>query len=329
MRNYSKEFRKILQKPGLVVRPAVYDALSAVVAEKVGFPLLGTTGYGIAASLIGKPDVGLVSFGEMLNHVRGICHAVNVPVSADVDTGYGNAVNAYWTTKNFIWSGASGLQMEDQVWPKRCGHMVGKQIISKEEMAGKIRACVKARNEENPEFVITARTDARSVAGLEEAIERGKTYAKAGADCIYVEAPQSLQEVQSLLKSIPAPLAFNIIEGGRTPPYELEELESIGVKIVSFPLTCMYAATRAMLDVFTTLKETRDYRQYAEKVVSWNDFNDLIGLQEMRKLEIEFTPRQSLETIYGTSNMQEIVEKEKNQTARKWSSNHQRKKAAR
>jgi len=319
MRNYSKEFRKLLEKPGMVVRPGVYDALSAVVAEKIGFPLLGTTGYGIAASLIGKPDVGLVSYGEMLNHVREICHAVNIPVNADVDTGYGNAVNAYWTTKNFIWSGASGLQMEDQVWPKRCGHMAGKQIISKEEMAGKIRACVKARNEESPEFIITARTDARAVAGLEEAIERGKTYAEAGADCIYVEAPQSIQEIQTLLQRIPAPLAFNIIEGGRTPPYKLQELESSGVKIVSFPLTSMYAATKAMLDALTTLKQTRDYHQYEKKIVSWNDFNTLVGLQEVRKLEIEFSPGKQLETMYGTSNMQEIVEKEKDQTAKKWS----------
>lgn len=302
----------------MILRPAVYDALSAILAEKVGFKYVATTGYGISASLIGKPDIGLVSFGEMLNRVGTISHAVHIPVTADVDTGYGNALNAYWTAKNFMWAGASGIQIEDQVWPKKCGHMLGKQIIPKEDMVAKVKACVKARDEEDHDFVVVARTDARLVAGLEETIARGLSYAEAGADCVYVEAPQSLKEVQSLVKSIPAPIAFNILEGGMTPPFELHELESLGVKIVSFPMTCLYAATKAMLDVLTILKETGDYSRYLEKIVSWNDFNAIIGLPEIRKLEFEFLPEQELRATYGTSDADQISRKEQENAQGVW-----------
>ncbi len=210
------------------------------------------------------------------------------------------------------------MQIEDQVWPKRCGHMLGKQIIPKEEMIGKIKACVKARNEENPDFVITARTDARGIAGLDEAINRGQSYAKAGADCIYVESPQSLEEVELLVKRIPAPVAFNMIEGGRTPPFKLDELEHTGVRIVSFALTCLFAATKAMLDVLTLLKTTRDYTKYSEKVLSWNDFNEIIGLPEMRKMEFELFSRDDLIAAYGTDNIDQITRQEREGTEKVW-----------
>lgn len=188
----SKELRKMLKEPGLIIRPGVYDALSAKIAELAGFKLLLMTGYGVSATKIGEPDVGLVSFGEMIQRATEICHAVRVPVIVDADTGYGNAINVYRTTKEVILTGAAGIQIEDQVWPKRCGHMFGKQIISAEEMVGKIRAAVDARNEVDPDFVIGARTDARSVAGFDEVLRRAKMYADAGADYIYVETPQSL-----------------------------------------------------------------------------------------------------------------------------------------
>jgi methylisocitrate lyase len=237
----STAFRRLFDETGMIIRPCAYDALSALLMEKAGFEVVGTTGYGISASAIGQPDMGLVSFGEMLERIRMITNSVSIPVDADIDTGYGNALNVYWAVKNFAWVRAAGVRVEDQTWPKRCGHMAGKEIIPKDEMVHKIEAAIEARDEEDPDMIIGARTDARSVAGLEKAIERGIAYAKAGADYVYVEAPQSLEEVELLVKRIPAPVAFNLIPGGRTPPFPMEELETRGVKYVcahGLPLRC-------------------------------------------------------------------------------------------
>ena len=217
MKSRAKAFRKLLEGDKLFMRPCAYDALSAVLIEQAGFEVIGTTGYGIAASLVGQPDIGLVGYAEMLERSRTIVNAVKIPVDVDVDTGYGNALNTYWTVKNFARVGAAGVRIEDQEWPKRCGHMVGKSLVSGGEMLGKIRAAVKARDEEDKDMIIGARTDARSITSFEETVERAKSYAEKGADYVYVEAPQSLDEVEKLVKRIPAPLAFNVIPGGKTP----------------------------------------------------------------------------------------------------------------
>ncbi len=168
--NKSKVFRQLLEQPGLTLRPCAYDALSAILIERSGFKLLGTSGYAISASSIGQPDLGLISFGELLERARNIINSVSIPVDVDGDTGYGNALNVYWTVKNYIWIDAAGLRIEDQTWPKRCGHMSGKSIISKEEMVHKIKAAVRARNEETSDMVIGARTDARAIEGFEKTI---------------------------------------------------------------------------------------------------------------------------------------------------------------
>ena len=191
--------------------------------------MVGTTGYGISASLTGQPDMGFVDFSAMLERTRSIVNSVSKPVDTDIDTGYGNALNVNWVTKNFIRIGAASIRIEDQEWPKRCGHMEGKSIIPKKDMIRKVKSAAKARKEEDSNIVIGARTDARSVAGTEETINRSKAYASAGADYIYVEAPQTLEEVERLKEEIPIPLAFNIIPGGRTPPFEIKDLEEIGV----------------------------------------------------------------------------------------------------
>lgn len=185
----SKIFRQLLERPGLLLRPCGYDALSALLIEKAGFRLMGTSGYAISASAIGQPDLGLISFGELLERARNICNCVSIPVDIDADTGYGNALNAYWTAKNYIWIDAAGIRIEDQTWPKRCGHMSGKSIISREEMTSKIRAAIRARDEEGSDLVIGARTDARAIEGFDKTIERAVAYADAGADYIYVECP--------------------------------------------------------------------------------------------------------------------------------------------
>ncbi len=174
----------------MFMRLCSYDALSAILIEQAGFEVIGTTGYGITASLVGQPDIGLVGYAEMQERSRTIVNIVGLPVDVDVDTGYGNAMNVYWTVQNFSQVGAAGVRVEDQKWPKRCGHMAGKSIVSSDEMLGKIRAAVKACDEEEPEMIIGARTDARSIASFEETVKRAESYAKAGADYVYVEAPR-------------------------------------------------------------------------------------------------------------------------------------------
>ena len=309
-REKAKTFRNYLQREGVVtLRPCAYDALSAILIQRASFEVVGTTGYGIAASLIGQPDIGLVGFHEMLERVRTIVGAVSLPVDVDIDTGYGNALNVYWTVKNFARIGAAGVRLEDQVWPKRCGHMAGKKIIPTEEMVQKIKAAIKARDEENPDMVIGARTDARSVAGLQEVIARGVAYAEAGADYIYVEAPETLEEVETLVKRIPAPIAFNIIPGGRVPPFKLQELAQIGVRYLSVPMVCLYPATKAMQQALAALKEG-DLAGMAELGVSWAEFNELVNLSAWRKLELELLPEEELKSRYGTTDVETIVRKE-------------------
>lgn len=314
----SEAFRRLLKRPGTVIRPCAYDALSAVLIERAGFEVVGTSGYGISASYIGQPDIGLVSFGEMLENVRTITNSVSIPVDADIDTGYGNALNVYWTVKNFAWIRAAGVRLEDQTWPKRCGHMSGKQIIDRDEMVQKIEAAVKARDEEDPNMIVGARTDARSVTDLEQTIQRGISYAKAGADYVYVEAPQSLDEVKSLVKRIPAPLAFNIIPGGRTPPFSIEELERLGVKYISVPMVCLYAAAKAMMEALKVLKETRNIASLSNMGVNWSTFNEMVGMDGWRRRELQLTQESELMKRYGTKDINQIHRKESDETAKQW-----------
>jgi methylisocitrate lyase len=239
-------------------------------------------------------------------------------VDVDIDTGYGNALNAYWTTKNFAMIGAAGVRIEDQVWPKRCGHMAGKQVISKVEMVGKIEAAIKARDEEGTGMVIGARTDARTVTDLEDTIERAKAYAEAGADYVYVEAPQSLEEVERLVNEIPTPVAFNIIPGGKTPPFLVKELKVKGVSYLSVPMICLYTATKAIMEALETLKETRDVVGLAEKGVSWAEFNEIVGVNRWRRLELEACPAEELIERYGTDDLERIVEEELAGTEEVW-----------
>ncbi len=287
VKSRSKTFRQLLESSGLLLRPCGYDALSAILIEKAGFRLVGTSGYAISASAIGQPDLGLISFGELLERARNICNCVSIPVDIDADTGYGNALNAYWTAKNYIWIDAAGIRIEDQTWPKRCGHMSGKSIISKEEMASKIRAAIRAREEEGSDLVIGARTDARAIEGFDKTIERAVAYASAGADYVYVECPQSMEEVEDLVKKVRIPLAFNLIPGGKTPPFSIVELEAIGVKYLSIPMVCLYPAVRAMSSALQALKDW-DLQKVGELGINWSEFNDLIGARRWREREREF-----------------------------------------
>jgi methylisocitrate lyase len=285
----ARKLREYLAQEGkLTLRVCAYDALSARLIQRAGFEVVGTTGYGISASLIGQPDIGLVGYAEMLERVRTIVNATDLPVDADIDTGYGNALNVYWTVKNFARIGVAGVRLEDQVWPKRCGHMKGKSIIPLEEMVSKIRAAVDAKNEENPELVIGARTDARSIVGFEEVLRRAKAYAQAGADYIYVEAPQSIEEIKTLVHEVPKPISFNIIPGGKTPLFDFDELVKVGVRYLSIPMVCLYPATKAMTEALKALKQ-RDFQKVVELGVSWAEFNEIVGYSDWRKLESKYS----------------------------------------
>jgi len=318
MDSRGKRFRELLKRPGLLLRPCAYDALSAILIERAGFDAVGTSGYGISASLIGQPDMGLVGYQEMLERTRTIVNAVGIPVDVDIDTGYGNALNVYWTVKNFARVGAAGVRVEDQTWPKRCGHMAGKQVVPVEEMLQKLAAAVKARDEESPDMVLGARTDARTVNGFEDAIARARAYAEAGANYVYVEAPQSPKEVMTLVREVPAPLAFNVIPGGKTPPFDIGEMEKLGVKYLSVPMVCLYSATKAMVESLRVLRETRDVKLLAGMGVSWAEFNELVGMSRWRRLELEVLPKEQLLKMYGSTDLDEIIESELEGTEKVW-----------
>jgi methylisocitrate lyase len=310
--------RTLLSERETVLRPCAYDALSAILIEQTGFDVVGTTGYGISASLVGQPDMGFVDSSSMLERTRNIVNATSRPVDVDIDTGHGNALNVYWVIKNFIRVGAAAVRLEDQVWPKRCGHMEGKEIIPRGDMARKIESAVKARKDEDSELVIGARTDARSVEGPDAVIERGQAYADAGADYIYVEAPQTIEEIERLKEEIPAYLAFNIIPGGRTPPFEIEELEDIGVDFLSVPMVALYPAAKAMQESLRVLKEEKDIEKVGEMGVSWAEFNDIVGFEDWREMELELSSEDDLEKRYGSTEIGQIMRGEAEETTEKW-----------
>jgi 2,3-dimethylmalate lyase len=270
-------------KNKIIVLPGVFDALSAKIAEHVGFEAMFQTGYGSSAALLGMPDFGLLNSGETVDNAMRIIRAVRVPVLVDADTGYGNPLNVWRLVRDLESLGAAGIFLEDQVWPKRCGHMIGKDVIPKDEYIPKLKAALEARR--NKDFIIVARTDARAPIGLEEAIARGKAYRKAGADVIFVEAPRSIEELKKVANEIDAPLVANMIEDGVTPNLSANELLQIGYKIAVFPLSAIYSATFAMRQVLTELKNTGATKEARNIMVTFKDFNQFMDLDHFRDLE--------------------------------------------
>lgn len=282
----AKVLRKLISQKELLMAPGAYDVLSARLVEKAGFNAVYMTGYGVSASLLGRPDIGLITMSEMVSVVRSICSVTNIPLIADADTGYGGILNVCRTMSEYESAGAAGIQFEDQVIPKRCGHMEGKELVSKEEMATKIRAAVHARK--NPDTVIIARTDARAVYGFDDAIDRSQAYIAAGADVIFFEAPQSVDEMREAGRLLKVPLIANMVENGKTPLLTNKQLEKLGYKIAIYPVTPLYAATKAIETVLAALKETGTNSTTIDQVVGFPDFNRLIGLQDLRELEKKF-----------------------------------------
>ncbi|HEX6253874.1 MAG TPA: oxaloacetate decarboxylase [Nitrososphaera sp.] len=268
----------------IIVLPGVFDALSAKIAEHVGFEAMFQTGYGSSAALLGMPDYGLLNSGETIDNAMRIIRAVRVPVLVDADTGYGNPLNVWRLVRDLESLGAAGIFLEDQVWPKRCGHMVGKDVISKDEYIPKLKAALDAR--QSKDFIIVARTDARAPIGLDEAIERGKAYRKAGADVIFVEAPRSVEELKKVANEIDdAPLVANMIEDGVTPNLSASELLKLGYQIAVFPLSAIYSATFAMRQVLTELKNTGTTKDARNIMVTFKDFNRFMDLDHFVDLE--------------------------------------------
>lgn len=278
--------RKYIGEDNILVMPGAHDALTAKIIEQSRFKAVTIGGYAASASLLGQPDLSFLSLTEMVDCVSRVVDAVDIPVFTDGDTGHGGVLNVRRTVKAIEKSGAAGMFIEDQVFPKRCGHMQDKQVIEKQEMVAKIKAAVDARSDDD--FVIMARTDALAVNGLEDAIERGHLFSQAGADLIFVEAPTTVEQMQQITSHIDAPLLANNIEGGQSPVLSAAELEKIGYSVVVFPVAATYAIAKTVGDLMMEIAKTGSTKGFKDRMVSFDEFNKLIGLDALRNLERTF-----------------------------------------
>lgn len=281
-----KKLSSMIKSKKPLVIPGVYDAIGAKIAENVGFDAMFQTGYGTSATLFGMPDYGFIGATETVDNARRISNAISVPLIVDSDTGYGNALSVWKLVKELEAAGAAGIFLEDQKWPKRCGHMQGKDVISQEEYTEKLGAAIDAR--ENKDFIIVARTDSRATEGLDKAIERGLENKKTGADAVFIEAPKSLGEMKRIGKEIKAPLVANMIEGGATPINSAETLSKIGFNIILYPLSVLFANTFATMNILKELKNTGTTSKYKQKVVNFDQFNNLVELDKFKKMETKY-----------------------------------------
>jgi carboxyvinyl-carboxyphosphonate phosphorylmutase len=276
--------RALLNSGQTILAPGAFDPLAARLVEEAGFPAVYMTGFGTAAALIGRPDVGLLTMTEMVDNAARIAACVDIPVIADADTGYGNPLNVIRTVGAFEAAGVAAIHLEDQVAPKKCGHLEGKLVIPAAEMAAKIRAAAEARSQ--PDFVIIARTDARAVEGLAQALERARMYRDAGADALFVEAVVTEQEAQEVARAFPdVPLLFNWAEGGKTPPIGLDRLTELGYRIVIFPISTLLAATAAMRRILREIAQAGTPAAALDELPTFGDFVNFIGLPEVREVE--------------------------------------------
>lgn len=281
-----KKLKERLQKDEVLIAPGAYDPLCAKIIEKSGFEAVYMTGYGTSASVLGEPDVGLLTMTEMLERAQNITAAVNVPVIADADTGYGNAVNVMRVVKAYEKVGIAAIQLEDQVAPKKCGHMLGREVISKDEMVGKIHAAVDAR--ESKDTLIMARTDARTTFGIDEALARGHAYEDAGADILFIESVESEEEMKQVTSSFKVPVLANMIETGRTPLKSKSELQAIGYDLAIFPCTSTFVVAKALTDLMNHLKKNGTTEDYSNNMLTFEGFTDIAGLPEIRESEEKY-----------------------------------------
>lgn len=304
--NKTTVLRQAIMARRAVAVPGCHDALSAKVIEACGFEAIQISGYGLAASLLGKPDVGLVQMKDVLDLTWNIAQAVSIPVMADVDTGGGNAVNAAWVTDRLIQMGLAGMNIEDQVFPKRCGHMSGKEVIGADEMAGKVRACADVRDRLDRDFIINARTDCFAVNGIEEAVRRCNLYLEAGADLAFIDGIRTKADIQKAVKALKGPLSVNLmdaISGMKTELVPIPELAAMGVGRVSIPVASIMVAHKALTDFFKALKGSPFgiLPGQTQWVSSFEEFTDFVGLKDYKSREDKYLPKQRIEEKYRGS----------------------------
>ena len=287
-------FKELLHARTILQAPSVYDCLSAKIAEQAGFQALHMGGSASSASVLGMPDLGFMTLTEMVEHARNIVAAVNVPVLVDADTGHGNALNVMRTVREFERAGTAALHLEDQAMPKKCGHFDGKVLISAEEMVGKIEAAVSARRD--PDFTIVVRTDAMERLGIDETIARAGAYVRAGADCIYVEAMRTVDEMRRIRESVDGPLVATMMEGGKTPWFTAAELERLGFGLVIYPISACMAAACILRKFMRELKDsgtTQRFWQNENLHMTFAEMFDILGYSELKEYERRFlTPEQ-------------------------------------
>jgi methylisocitrate lyase len=277
---------ELLERHRQLVMPGIYDALSAKIATRAGFEVVFITGYSLSASLLGEPDFGLLTQTEVIAAASRICPIIDTPVIVDADTGYGNAINVIRTVEELIRSGAAGMFLEDQVWPKRCGHMKGKQVIALEEQLNKLRAAVETAKGRN--FFIVARTDARQALGLSEAITRGIAFKQAGADAVFIEAPTSKEEMKEIARQVPGPLVANMLERGVTPLMAPQELKELGFQLIVWPLAPLYAVAKTLSDTYRTLRQEGSTLSILDTLMPFDDFNEVVGLDSKYALDQQY-----------------------------------------
>ena len=282
----AKLVRRHLTEKGQLVMPGVFDALSAKIASRAGFEVIFITGYSLSATLLGEPDFGLLTQTEVVNAAQRICSVIDTPVIVDADTGYGNAINVIRTVQDLIRAGAAGMFLEDQVWPKRCGHMKGKQVIPVDEQLKKLRAAIEARSDHD--FYIVARTDSRQALGLTEAIARGIAFKQAGADAVFVEAPESKEEMKEIARQVPGPLVANMLERGVTPLMGPQELHELGFDLIVWPLAPLYSVAKSLTEVYSTLRVDGSTTKILDRLMPFDDFNEIVGLKEKYSLDEKY-----------------------------------------
>jgi 2-methylisocitrate lyase-like PEP mutase family enzyme len=279
----ARRLRRLVEAPEILVAPGAQEALSAKLVERAGFSAIFVGDYNASAILLGKPDYGLVTLPEMVEVLQWITRAVSIPVIGDMGCGFGNALNVYSAVQEYERVGVAGITLEDQVFPKRCGHMAGKQIISTEDMVAKIQAVISARRD--PDLVLCARTDAIAVGGIDEAIARGRAYAEAGADLIWADAILSQEQIARLVKEVPCRIFTAFAEGGKTPVLSAAELQRLGVSVHIFGLSTLYAAAGAMRDVLNVLRRDGYTKNFMDRMMMFPEFSVLVDLPEVQKLE--------------------------------------------
>ena len=277
-----KKLRAALSGSGLITAPGVYDMISARIADQLGFQALYMTGYGVSASL-GLPDAGLVSYTEMVSRVAQICQSTTTPVICDADTGFGGLLNVERTVRGYEAAGAAAIQIEDQVFPKRCGHTPGRRVVPAEDMVRKIK--VAAASRASPDFLIVARTDARTNHGLDEALRRGEAYAKAGADILFIESPESEEEMARIGRHFNVPVMANMADGGRTPILSKPRLEELGYRVAIFPATGFLATAKALSHVYGVLRQTGSSDTLGADLYSFDGFSRMVGFEHVWDFE--------------------------------------------